>query len=548
MESSPTSTSRTESRAEQFGRSLNDQRDRIREFLDAQQQRLQHVEEELGRQLQHSADELDRDRGEFRQAREEIQQRSEQLSREAQALESLKEELGARQAEWEQFQERVNLQQEALARNIQQQQDESDRRREELDQRQSEVDATEAKLHHDRQAFALTRQEHQAEQEQLAVLREQLEAKQADLASGCEQLAARQTDTKSQRRRIARELKAQHVSGLKEIGRLRAELEQRDTSQQLKLKEQLDAAREQQAEAAAEVAVSRKRGKELEAELEELRAECERLRQESARRPVEAGAEGEDLKRVEADRDALLARLNEAESRLAESQRSLADAQEAGAESGPADEDTLRRHEMALGDLRELKARNAELKEQLAQARSAQPVDRPAGGALDWEAEKLRILAVLDSDSYQENEETKAERLKIKEVVRETDRVLADRDRECSELKQLLEDQSSNLGSVAVGAAALGEMLDTDAIVQEERQKLEQLQQQWREKLRRAEVDISIERAKLAREKAELEDKTRTLGNLGDASEDGTGDSAPSEKSVRGRWRERLGLKDAGEK
>ena len=546
MEASPLSTSRTEDWAEQFDRSLNLQRDRIREFLDAQQQRLQHVEEELDRQLQNFADELAQNRGEVHRATEEAQQRSEQLAREAGALEGFKEELRTRQAEWEQFQERVNRQQEALAQQIQQQQDQSDQRREELAQRQSEIDAAEAKLHHDQQAFDLARQEHQADLEQQAVLREQLGAIQADLDTRCEQLDARQADTQGQRRRIAREFKAQHAADLKELDRRRAELQQRDTRGQLELQQQLEAAQAQQTESSAAAKAAQQRTKQLEAELETLQDKCGKLQQTLSQRPAEGGTEGEELRRVEADRDELRTRLSETESRLAEAQQGLADAQRGGGEA--ADEDMQRRYEMAMEDLRDLKHQNADIQAQLARARSAQPAAESTGGALDWEAEKRRVLAALESDFDDKDSEAKAERMKIEEVVRETDRVVAERERECSELKKLLEDQSSNLGSVAVGAAALGEVLDSDAIIQEERQKLDLLQQEWRDKLRQAEIDISIERAKLAREKAEMEDKLRTIGDLDDTSRDGVDGSAASEKSVRGRWRERLGLKDANEK
>ncbi len=545
MEASPPSTSRTEDWAEQFGQSLNLQRGRIREFLDAQQERLQHVEAELGRQLQQSADELARNRDEVHQTGEEVQQRSEQLTREAQALEALKEELTARQAEWEQFQQRAGRHQEALAEQIRQQQDQLDQRREELAKQQSEIDAAEAKLHHDRQTSDLARQEHQAELEQLAALREQLQVKQAELDARGEQLSARQAETETQRRRIAREFKAQHAAHLKELQRRRAELQQRDEREQSELKQQLETARGQQTELAAEVKASRQRAEELEAELESLRGRCDQLQQELVQRPAEGGLDAEALGNVEAERDALRTRLSETEIRLAEVQRSLAEAREAGAEGAPSDEDTRRRYEMALEDLRELKAQNAELEEQLARARSAQPPAQPAGGTLNWEAEKQRILAALESDADGEGEPAKARRLKIEEVIRETDRVLAEKDRECSELKQVLEDQSSSLGSVAVGAAALGEMLDSDAIVQEERQKLSHLQEQWREKLRQAEIDISIERAKLAREKAEIAEKLQAMENRSDRPQDGPGDAAPSDKPVRGRWLERLGLKDA---
>jgi chromosome segregation ATPase len=551
MEASPLLTS-SEDWAEQFDQSLHLQRERIREFLDAQQQRLERAETELGLQLRQFADEVARNRGDVRQAEEEVQQRSERLTREAQTLESLKEELATRQAAWEQFQQRATHQQEAWAEQAQQHQDQLDRLREELAQRQSEIDAAEAKLHHDQQALDLARQEHQAGCEQVAALREQLEAKRAELDTRHEQLSARQADTESQRRRIARELKARHAEQLKELERRRSELHRRDAHQHEELQQQLASAREQQAAVAAELNTSRQRAQELDAELGSLRGKYDQLTQEQTQRPGDGGMDAEQLKRVEAERDALLTRLGETENRLAEAQRSLAGAKKAGAEGEPADADARRRYEMVLEDLRELKAQNAELQRQLAQAQSARPAAQSPGGTLDWEAQKRRLLAALEADSDQDSEEAKAERLKIEDVIGQTDRVLAEKDRECRELKQLLENQSANLGTVAVGAAALGEVLDSDAIVQEEREKLKQLQEQWREKLRQAEVDISIERAKLAREKAQIEEKLLAVEKGAHQPEGKTGAGvpacgSPAAKPARGRWRERLGLKEPEE-
>jgi hypothetical protein len=110
-------------------------------------------------------------------------------------------------------------------------------------------------------------------------------------------------------------------------------------------------------------------------------------------------------------------------------------------------------------------------------------------------------------------------------------------------LKQLLEKQSANLGSVAVGAAAIGSIVDSDAIVREERENLRRLQSEWQEKLRKAEVEISIERAKLARQHAELEEKLRAQGAT-PSKPDAPGSAAAKPDKSSGRWLARLGLKD----
>jgi len=208
-----------------------------------------------------------------------------------------------------------------------------------------------------------------------------------------------------------------------------------------------------------------------------------------------------------------------------------------------------------MEDVHELQAKNAELQEKLkaaqAGARSAPAV---SGGGLDWEAEKQRILMELESDfdegdseDEEADEERKAERLKIEKVVERTDKILAAKDQEIAELKQLLENQSGSLGSMAVGAAALGEMLDNDAVIQEERENLKRIQEELNAKLRKAEVDISLERAKIGRERAELEERLRAFEQQGGKKDDTPESTDRAGTPTRGRWRARLGLSSGDE-
>jgi hypothetical protein len=249
------------------------------------------------------------------------------------------------------------------------------------------------------------------------------------------------------------------------------------------------------------------------AEAQSLRARCEELEQELAGRPAGNG--------TPADATAL--------------------------------EDLQRRYDMALEDLRGLKAQNAELRTRVGQVSNlpgagksqTRPAPSATGTALNWEAEKLRILAALESEAFDSGPQAVAERLKIEEVVRATERALAEKDREIEHLQQLLRQQSANLGAVAVGAAALEGIADQDAIVREERENLRRLQEQWREKLRQAEVEISVERAKLARKQAEIDEKLRTLEHAG--ADDQADGLSPSGKPPRGRWLARLGLGDGNE-
>lgn len=266
--------------------------------------------------------------------------------------------------------------------------------------------------------------------------------------------------------------------------------------------------------------------------------------------PTEGDASPAQQTVLLAERDQLTRQLSAVETRLAEVSEQLTQAQ-AQLAAAPladardaADGEYHRRYEMALDDLREMKTRNEELERQLHECSSAAAA-APAttGKALDWESEKRRILAALEAEC-DDGSESKEKRIEVQEVVRTTGRIVAEREEEIAELKRLLENQSANLGSMAVGAAAVGAILDQDAIVQEERENLRRMQSETDEKLRKAEIEISIERAKLARDRAEIDEKVRALGGH-EGKPDDPGDSGEKGgKAARGRWLSRLGLKD----
>jgi hypothetical protein len=212
-------------------------------------------------------------------------------------------------------------------------------------------------------------------------------------------------------------------------------------------------------------------------------------------------------------------------------------------------EDASRRYLMAMDDIRDLKARNAELQRQLLEVqagavrRDAAAPPLESGG--DWETQKRRLLAELESDDKHDAESTDR-RLKIEEIVARTDKIIAEKNREIEELQHLLSSQSNNLGSLALGAAALEQVLDQDAIIREERQRLQQLQDECRGKLRQAEIELAMERARLARRDAEIEEKLRSGEQRRSSAETEAEALAPTGRPVRGRWRTQLGLTDDG--
>ncbi len=157
----------------------------------------------------------------------------------------------------------------------------------------------------------------------------------------------------------------------------------------------------------------------------------------------------------------------------------------------------------------------------------------------DWESQKRRMLAELESDDAIDVEST-TRRMEIKEVIERTDRIIAEKDREIEELKHLLDSQSGSVGSLAVGAAALEQIFDQDEIIREERQRLQQAQEELRGKLRQSEIDHAMERARLARREAEVEERLRNGEPNGSGGDNEA--LAPTGRPVRGRWRTQLGL------
>jgi chromosome segregation ATPase len=231
--------------------------------------------------------------------------------------------------------------------------------------------------------------------------------------------------------------------------------------------------------------------------------------------------------------------------KLASAEAKLNERPAGGGEQDPRKRDDLqRRFEMAVEEVRELKRTNADLENKLKSRGSGGSAPSPAsGGALDWEAQKERLLASLEADGDDDDEEAAEERTSIEGTIRVTDQIVAQKDREISELKDRLEQHS---GAGSSQSAAIAELLDKDEIIRQEREKLTQLQVEWRQKIGEAEIEISVQRAKLARDRAELEEKVRQY-QLDQDNRSYSEDTTETSKPTRGKWLARLGLKDLDE-
>jgi len=171
------------------------------------------------------------------------------------------------------------------------------------------------------------------------------------------------------------------------------------------------------------------------------------------------------------------------------------------------------------------------------------------GGAAsgNWEAQKQRMLQSLEEEEHPDARRL-GERPTIEGTIQITDRIIADKDQQIVKLqKQLLQEQANKSPTTGI-TQEIAEVLDKDETIRQERERLTALQAEWRGCLRQAEIDISLERAKLARERAEIEEKLRAYQQStggGELVENGVRVEKP--KPIRGRWLARLGLKEAEE-
>lgn len=234
-----------------------------------------------------------------------------------------------------------------------------------------------------------------------------------------------------------------------------------------------------------------------------------------------------------------LERLERAEAAL---ERELQRPDSAPGEAANSDDDVHRRYAMAMDDLRELKSQNEELRRQLAQAHAQHPsAGIKPGGGMNWEAEKNRILAALEAEMPNMNSARKAERVRIEDVLRATENMTAEKDQEIAELRQRLENARLEASEAVQRRSLIDKAIDADAAIAQERERLRQLQEHWRDELRKAEVELSVERAKIARQRIEMEEKLRAMESASPKSSNEESADSPS----RGRWLARLGLTES---
>ncbi|QDT70260.1 hypothetical protein MalM25_32060 [Planctomycetes bacterium MalM25] len=242
------------------------------------------------------------------------------------------------------------------------------------------------------------------------------------------------------------------------------------------------------------------------------------LEGELATRPETAGADPAELEQLRQDRDELARQLEE-QAHAGEPVEPSAEVNELRA-----------RFEMAVEDVRQLRTENEELRQKLDSA--------PAGGDAasegdGWEAQKQRLLASLSDEGDAVEPERQEERATIAGTLQITDEVVAEKDREIERLRQELEQAPADNGEAVVDEAQAA-LLDEDEVIQAERERLAALEAECQEKLRQAELELSVERAKISRAQSQLEEQQIELETLKGACSTG-GES-------KRRWMDKLGL------
>jgi regulator of replication initiation timing len=239
------------------------------------------------------------------------------------------------------------------------------------------------------------------------------------------------------------------------------------------------------------------------------------------------------------ERDALAERIATLEKQLADPIEVAGDQQLS---------DLQRRFELAVEDVRHLKTENARLEEKLAAA-SATPQAVVAADGQDWESQKRRLLASLEDDGDNVGEERRKERASIENTVRITDEVVAEKDREIRELEvRLLANEwaaaaTEHTKQKAEKDAATEVLLSNDEIIRQHRVRIAGIEKELDQKLREAELEMSVQRAKIARDQAEIAESKTELETLramvGQAGGMENGAAPPKR-----RWLAKLGLGD----
>jgi len=268
-------------------------------------------------------------------------------------------------------------------------------------------------------------------------------------------------------------------------------------------------------------------------DVQRLRERVAEMEHDLARRPGAAQTDSTELVALRAERDALAEQVEQLEARPTtpidpDVEQQVSDLQ--------------RRFEMAVEDVRELKTKNAKLESQLSSAGTRPATPRHDAGAMDWESQKRRLLESLeDGASHEEDAASQQARATIEGTIEITDAVVAEKDRQLAELAaELAAIRNNPTENNEVRDQKITDLIDADEIIAEHRKRSQQMERETEDKLRAAELELSVERAKMARQKVELEELRTNLESQRQALEANGG--LPMSSAPKRRWLSKLGI------
>jgi DNA repair exonuclease SbcCD ATPase subunit len=495
--------------------------DELAQFIHAHQERLQLIQQTLAEEIQKLAEEFDGE--DIRAIREEVLAQKAEVEQKTERLLQLRAELETLQRQFAAAQEQMREEQQASHDRLQSWEND-------LLAKSAELELQEVRLREGQRELARMQEEFTHDAQQLARGRERLTERLRQLDEQHEKLVA-------ERQQLLDEIERERKNHREERERLQAAAREAASGMAPEAAEEIASLREQLADLQTQL-------EERTTELLQRQAECRSLEEQLL---AAAAADNEQMILELTDEvERLQARLADSSEQVKRLRDELHDAQASGDSALRQELDDLRdRYQMAVEDLRNERARSVALENKLANAKAGSPADSQG---MDWESQKRRLLAALEADFDDDDEQALEDRITIEDVIRRTDAAIVEKERELAELREVLNQQSANLGNMAIGAAAIAEILDQDELILQERQNLEHLKKQLEEKYRQAEIELSMERAKIARERQELEEKMRSVEDeLHRLRKNKPADDAAEEaggKTQRGRWFKRLGLKD----
>lgn len=213
-------------------------------------------------------------------------------------------------------------------------------------------------------------------------------------------------------------------------------------------------------------------------------------------------------------------------------------------------EDMLK-HAEALAEIHDLRAANAQLRSQLEAFEKNQSKIAAAGnqGGFDWEEHKRKMLSELEGG---EPAPVEPQGIPVwseaptptpsSESTDASHELLVQREEEIERLKTTIQEQADCIAELEKALAESSDQDEVDRRVREERNKLSTMQDEWREMLRLAEVEISVERAKLARDQRKLEDQAGEYKTEIKRLEQSVENLKAGNTTSQGNWLTRLGL------